>query len=221
MIQILYGTGSLYLEDKEHGVHQGSADHETRAKALSAVTPGSNCGPVTMTAIQKPDLDTLTYWGHGDAMKFCGFAANDFVANVSMWKKLNPGLKTVEIITCNARHSTTDLTFTSQAKPLLRKKSSDIVLKGMPMGMGSISSHNWSILKAHAPTRTWFYVTAGGTTDQDEMWPAVHLVEAEALNCGSNLATAGAAVERANPSRKFGLRYGTFDRLRATLTAIS
>jgi hypothetical protein len=222
MIQILYGTGSsLYQADPVHGVHVGTGDHEVRAKALATVIPGSHCAPVSLAGIQKPGLDTLTYWGHGDATHFCDLTADDFVKHVSNWKKWNPSLKAVEIITCNARHNATGLAFTARVRPALRKKYSDIVLKGMPMGVGSIAAHNWSILKAHAPTKTWFYVTAGGNADTDEMWPAVHLVDAEALNNGSNLAIAGANVEKANPSRKFGLRYGTFDKLRSVLTTIA
>jgi len=221
VIQILYGTGSTFHADMEHGVHLGAGDHENRAKALAGVTPGSQCGPVDISGIQKPGLDTLCYWGHGNATKFCDFTPAEFVADISKWKKWNPGIKTVEIITCNARHSTDDVSYTSRAKADLKRKHPDIVLKAMPMGMGSSGAHNWSILKAHTPSKTWFYVTAGGQKDTDEMWPAVHVVENEAQNHGSNLAVASAAVEKNTPLRKFGLKYGTFDKLRSVLVTVA
>src|SRR5262245_22282773 len=221
MIQILYGTGSSYVADPVHGVDAGVGDHEQRAKALASVTPGSHCGPAHITGIQKPNLDTLSYWGHGDATKFCGMTPSEFAESVFAWKKWNKGLKCVEIVTCNARHNRDGLSFTTQLKGQLKKKYSDIVLKAMPLGMGSKDPHNWSILKAHSGTKTWFYVTAGGDKDTDEMWPAVHLVEAEAKNTGNNLQLAGATVEKNYPSRKFGLKYGAFAGLRAVLTTIA
>lgn len=220
MIQILYGTGSAYVVDPVHGVNLGTGDHEARAKALASVTANSNCGPVNVAGIQKPGLDTLTYWGHGNAAKFCDMTAAEFVDNVAAWKKWNPTLKTVEILTCNARHATDDNSYTSQVKPALKRKFSDITLKAMPMGMGSIAAHNWSILNAHVGTKTWYYVTAGGNQDTDEMWPAVHLVNAAAGTFGNNLVQAAQQVEKDNPTRKFGLKYGTFAQLRGTLTAI-
>ena len=223
MIQILYGGSSFkdFTPDLEHGLHAANADHEARAKALASVSPGSQCGSVKISGIQKPGLDTLVYWGHGDATHFCGLTAEEFVADVSAWKKWNRGLKTVEILTCNARHSTTDLSFTSRVKPLLKKKYSDITFKAMPMGMGTYGAHTWSILTVHVPSKTWYYVTGGGAKDTDEMFPASVLVETEAKKHGNNFATAGAAVEVANPSRKFGLKYGTFANLRAALTPIA
>ncbi len=220
MIQILYGTGSAYIPDPVHGVNLGTGDHEARAKALASVTPAANFGPGNVSGIQKPGLDTLTYWGHGNAMKFCDLTPAQFVENIAAWKKWNPGLKTVEILTCNARHATDDKSYTAQANPMLKRKFADISLKAMPMGMGSIASHNWSILNAHVGTLTWYYVTAGGNQDTDEMWPAVHMVNAEAAKCGNNLAQAAAQVEKNCPTRKFGLLYGTFNQLRGKLTTI-
>lgn len=221
MIQILYGTGSGYVPDPVHGVNLGTGDHEARARALAGVTPGSNCGPVSVSGIQKPGLDTLTYWGHGNAAKFCDMTPAQFVENVAAWRKWNPGIRTVEVLTCNARHATDDLSYTSQVKPALKRKFSDITLKAMPQGMGSVSAHNWSILNAHVGTKTWYYVTAGGNQDTDEMWPAVHLVNAAAANCGNNLVVAAMQVEKNHPGRKFGLKYGTFAQLRGTLTPIA
>lgn len=224
MVQILYqALGGMFIADLTHGSHQNLGDHEARARALAAVIPGSNCSPVKITTgIQKPGLDTLIYWGHGAAMGVCGLTPQEFAQDVVAWKRWNSGIKTVEVITCDARHvGLCDLSFIETVRPLIRKKYKDIVIKALPMGMGSSSAHTFSTLLAHSPTGTWCYITAGGAQEIDELMPAVHLVKTEATqNTGGDLSQAAQAVQAANPARKFGLMFGGFANLRDTLTVI-
>lgn len=221
MIQILYGTGTmLYQHDPVHGVHLGTGDHEARAKALAAVI-SAHCSPINGPAIQKPGLDTIILWGHGDPEALCGLSADAMVTKMAEWKKWNPLLKTIEIITCNARHSTGgDLAYVQRFKPKLKSKYSDIVVKALPMGMGSLGAHSFSILLADANTRTWAYVTAGGKDNTEVMGPAQQEIKNEAANHGYNLVTAAAIIEKNNPMRTFGLKYGTFSDLRSNLQPV-
>jgi hypothetical protein len=202
MIQILYG-------------HQ----HQARAEALARAI-GGHCGPADKKPILKPGLSTLTFWGHGDPFKFCEMTPDQFVAYVASWKKENKSLKTIELITCNARHATGGAdSFTTNFKGKLRKKFSDISIKAMPMGIGTGGKpHIWSILKCQTTTNSWFYVTAPGAKDTDVMWPGVHLVEAED---GADLAIKADAVKKRENLRKFGLEFGYLNTLRATLTTIA
>lgn len=224
MIQVLYGGRAI--EHDEHGVPtpgQGPADHQRRGEALARLTPGAHCGPASKPPIVKPGLDTLTFWGHGDAHSFCDLQADEFVKVVHEWKKLNKTLKTVEIITCNARHALGGSdSFTKQAVPKLRSKHSDIAVKAMPMGMGTAGEiHVWSILLFSTETHTWCYVTAPGKADTEFMWPGVHKVKAEMKRLGGEDLAAGAkVVERIETSRRFGLMYGPLAQLRSRLTPV-
>ena len=221
MIQVLYGGSEA--EKDEHGLPKpglAPADHQKRGEALARITPGAHCGHVSKPPLKKPDLDTLTFWGHGDASKFCDLTSGEFVKVVSDWKKLNKTLKTVEIITCNARHATGNAgSFTKQVVPLLRKKHKDIAVKALPMGVGLWGeTHIWSILLFSTVTHTWCYVTAPGKTDTEYMWPGVHKVKAEAKARGEDLAAGAKVVEGREKSRKYSLMYGSLDQLRPKLT---
>lgn len=220
MIQILYGDEG----------------HRARAMALAAVSPGANVGLASGPALDKKimKIDTLTFWGHGDANRFCGLTAHDFVTKVKDWRKWNPTIATVEIITCNARHGTVETekrpngaietswvkSFTDQVKPGLKKLG--LVVKALPMGMGSAGAHRWSILKWSPTTQTWLYVTADGATDTDTMWPGVHAVEQHPLfQASKNFVTAGTAVKNSTPMRKYTLDFGTIAQLRGALIPLA
>jgi hypothetical protein len=216
MVQILYGD----------------AQHRARCTALAAVTPGSSVVAASGPAFDKRVLriDTLTFWGHGDAHGFCGMRAAEFVAKVKEWRKWNPTIGTVEIITCNARHDT-ELpigggqtlwvkSFTDQAKPPLQKAG--LVVKALPMGVGNARASRWSVLKFSGTTNTWLYVTAGGAQDTDEMWPAVNALEAEqSFKTTKNYTTAGAIVKARDTMRKYTLDFGTVATLRAALVVLA
>ena len=214
----------------------GDEGHRARCTALAAATPGASVGSAGGPALDKKvqKIDTLTFWGHGDASRFCSLSSTDFTAKVKEWMKWNPTIKTLEIITCNSRHGTIDSrrlddgsierswvkSYTDQVKPGLKKLG--LVVKSLPMGMGSGGANRWSILKFSPSTGTWLYVTADGEKDTDVMWPGVTQVEQDPIFLATkNFATAGAAVKTRETMRKYTLDFGTIDKLRAALIVLA
>jgi hypothetical protein len=220
MIQILYGDEG----------------HKPRCYALAGVSPGASVGSASGPALDKKvmQIDTLTFWGHGNATKFCDMTADEFVAKVKDWMKWNPTIKTLEIITCNSRHGTEGSkplgngefepcwvkSYTDQVKPRLKKLG--LTVKALPMGMGSAGANRWSILKYSATTNTWMYVTADGAKDTDFMWPGVVKVEDDPqFKATKNYVTAGTAVKAADTMRKYTLDFGTLATLRNALIILA
>ncbi|NUP97388.1 MAG: hypothetical protein HUU28_14600 [Planctomycetaceae bacterium] len=214
----------------------GDEGHKARCMALAAATPGAHVSSAGGPAIDKHMLriDTLTFWGHGDAAKFCGLSSEAFAGKVKDWMKWNPTIKTVEIITCNSRHGTLESkplgngqvesswvkSYTDQVKPKLKKLG--LVVKALPMGLGSSGAHRWSILKFSPTTNTWLYVTADGARDTDSMWPGVHAVEQDPLfQTTKNFVVAGQVVKAREVLRKYTLDFGTVGQLRNALITLA
>jgi len=212
----------------------GDEKHRDRASALAAATPAA-----IVTSIKTPpkgnnlNVDTLTFWGHGDASHFCGLTASEFVSLVKEWKKNNP-VKTVEIITCNSRHGTIDSwkndkgeketawvkSYTDQVKPGLRKLG--LTIKALPMGIGWSGENRWSILKFSPTTNTWMYVTAGGDKDTDAMWPGVTKVEQDdTFKATKDFTLAGEVVKDREKLRNSTLDYGDIGDLRNALIVLA
>lgn len=143
----------------------GEDDHEVRAKSLGTAYA---CTAVSVKTKPKSvsGLDKLVFWGHGDTGKFCTLTASDFVAYVGEWRKKNPGLKTVEMLTCNARHRQTGLSsYTDQVVNELSRKPKNSVdkikFRALPVAVTqSGKTCDWSILKWHPGSATWAYVAA-------------------------------------------------------------
>jgi hypothetical protein len=217
-------------------IFYGDDGHRARCAALAGATPGSNVVSASSPALDKKVLKihTLTFWGHGESSKFCGLTATDFVNKAKEWMKWNPTIKTLEIITCNSRHGTTESkklddgtieqswvkSYSDQVKPGLKKLG--LTVKALPMGMGSGGAHRWSILKFSAATSTWLYITADGAKDTDFMWPGVLKVEDDPLfKSSKNYVTAGAAVKAHDTLRKYTIDYGTIGTLRNALVILA
>jgi hypothetical protein len=206
MIQILYAQ-----------------DHAERGLALSRAVPGSQSSLVTVAPSAKPGLDTLTFWGHGDIARLCGLRSGEFVTLVGNWTRLNPSLKTVEIIPCNARHAPTGFDSYSQNavngfRAGFRSPTRNIVVKSMPLNVGG-AINAFSILLAHAPSKSWCYITGPGPDDKI-MLQGTNLVRAESAKLGYDLALAGNKVAKDVKDRKFTLNYGYFNTLRAQLGVV-
>lgn len=198
-------------------------DHTDRGVALAGAIPGGQGSLVTTPPVTRQGLHTLTIWGHGDIVRLCGMVAEDIVTLVRGWKKLNPDLKTVEIVTCNTRHAPAghDPYSRSVVRGLrsgFRSKTRDIVVKALPTNVGG-SVNAFSILLAHAPNRSWCYVTAPGP-DDSKMFEGANLVKGEANELGYDLAQAGDTIARRHTDRRFTLNYGYFNTLRAQLGVV-
>lgn len=217
-------------------IFSGDDGHLARCQALAGATSGWPVVSAGSPAVQRTmmPIHTLTYWGHGDAHKFCGMSASGFVNKVKEWIKLNPTVKTVEIITCNSRHGTVGSTqlnngtveqswvksYTDQVKPGLKKLG--LTVKALPMGMGVGGANRWSILKYSPTTHTWLYITADGAKDTDAMWPGVHKVEQDPLfQSSKNFVTAGTAVKARDNLRKYTIDFGTIGTLRPALVTLA
>ena len=143
----------------------GEDDHEVRAKAL-ATAYSTTAVSIRSAPKAVAGLDTLVFWGHGDTTAFCHLSAADFVACVVAWRALNPGLETVEMLTCNARHSQTSTdSYTDQVVTALSRRQARAVdkvrFKALPVAVTkSGQTCKWSILKWHGASATWAYVAA-------------------------------------------------------------
>lgn len=215
--------------------------HEERAKGLSAVTGNCGYGNIdTTTATAVPNLNTLIFWGHGESSSMCGKSVVDLCKVIADWKKLNPKLKTIEIITCNARHAKGKAAaYVDKLKNHLKwdpriRGTFSMTVKALPVGVGG--KHNvWSILLAHGATGSWVYITAPGVTDA-EMMQAKNLIEFDRGTTGA-ISYTGDLAEKANKvvsaraknpvdvsgnpfNVDWTMTYGYFNTLRACLVVV-
>jgi hypothetical protein len=131
-------------------------DHANRALALAA----DRCEDVNATGRALPNLDTLTFWGHGTPGSLCGKNARSIVDIVKMWRSENPNISTVEVLTCNSRHAPGGVDpFVTQLRSQMGFMLRNVKIKSMPIRMGPGGLHGDSILFADYKTRTWCYVT--------------------------------------------------------------
>jgi hypothetical protein len=163
----------------------GGDDHKVRAQAL-ATTYATTAQNVTVKPKKVSTLETLVFWGHGDPKHFCHLTPDEFVALVTSWKKLNSGLESVEILTCNSRHKNGAFTdsYTEQVVKKLTTKHSAIQFRALPIATTKKGvTCEWSILKWHDASATWAYVgaptnTLGSSSQTDSiMHDAVKLLE--------------------------------------------
>ena len=151
----------------------GEDDHEKRAKAL-ATAYAATAQKVNVKPGKVTGLETLVFWGHGDPTAFCSLSSNEFVEIVAAWKKSNSGLKTVEMLTCNARHKQGGHTdsYTEQVVTKLYRKLSEVSFRALPVvTTKGGNTAQFSILKWHPGSSTWAYIGATGTDDK-MMWAA-------------------------------------------------
>ncbi len=143
----------------------GEDDHMVRAKSL-ATAYGTTAASVKDKPKTIGGLDKLVFWGHGDTSHFCTLTPAAFVDLVGEWRKKNPGLTTVEMLTCNARHKQTNTdSYTDQVVTALSRKQAKMAdkvkFRALPVAStASGKTCDWSILKWHPGSATWAYVAA-------------------------------------------------------------
>ena len=203
-------------------------DHATRGSALAS-TIGARHGLIGSTDPQRiRGLDTLTFWGHGDPGRFCERTPSDMVKLIRKWKDLNGSLKTVELITCNARHCTSGDPLAKKIKSALHRNifrsTSRLKVKALPVTVTG-KRNAFSILLAETVHKSWVYVTAPGTNDS-LMMQAQNLIRWEQDEEGRSFCFKGDMAARANqvvrdnPDRQWTMNYGYFNTLRANLVAV-
>ena len=204
-------------------------DHATRGEALASVTPGCRHGLIDKTPPKKiHKLHTLVFWGHGDAARFCDLDARGLVRLIGKWRVRNPGLKTIEIITCNARHCTYEDPYVEKVKRLFKGRARlftfGLTLRALPVSVGGIKE-SFSILLAEPVHKSWAYITAPGKTDA-LMMEAQNLIRYEKTAGGKSvtfkgdLAKRADALSRSRKRRKWTLNYGYLDTLRRNLVDV-
>jgi len=155
-------------------------DHQKRAELL-AKTYGAQAINISGGAVPTvvANLDTLVFWGHGDAQHFCSLDAGEFLDVVSAWKKQNQKVNTVEMISCNLRHRQGTYTdsYTMKVVVGLKKKHAGIVFKALPVATTrvGVTCEN-SILKWQPASQTWAYCATPGKEDK-YMWAICKMLE--------------------------------------------
>jgi hypothetical protein len=207
-------------------------DHQTRGVALANANPGMLHGlfnHVGHVPLKHKGLTTLAFWGHGDPFGFCGMSPQEMAKILSKWKSANPDLKTVEVITCNARHGTGAEPFITALKAAMRSgfmnNCSKIKVKAMPLSIAG-ESNVWSILLAD--TISWAYITAPGK-DDSLMMSVNNMIRYEPIpgdpkggirSFNGNISERADQVARENKVRNWTLNYGPLSTLRKNLVEV-
>ena len=154
-------------------------DHRKRAELLAQTYNGVAHKISDTVPVKVPGVTTISFWGHGDAASFCHKSPQEFLDVVSAWKKVNPQIDTVEMISCNLRHrqGTRPDSYTTQVVTRLKRKHAGIVFKAFPVAVTKLGvpSEN-SILKWHPGSQTWAYVGTPGKDDR-YMFATCRMVE--------------------------------------------
>lgn len=152
----------------------GEDDHETRARSLATAyfttAQSIRTAPTTIAG-----LDKLVFWGHGTRDKFCMKTPDEFVELIGEWRRKNPSLEVVEMLTCNIRHveRKTD-SFTDQVVTALSRRANRradrVTFRALPKATAPNGvSCAYSILKWHPRSATWAYIAAP-KKDKDNHW---------------------------------------------------
>jgi hypothetical protein len=156
----------------------GNDDHEVRARAL-ATSYSTTAQSIESGPAKEDGLDTLVFWGHGNVTHFCDRTPDEFLDLVASWKKLNPKLTALEVLTCNARHKEGGHTdsYTDQLLSKITKKHKPLQFRALPiLTTKNAEVCTWSVLQWHPGSATWAYI--GGTGPDDKlMWDAAHILE--------------------------------------------
>lgn len=181
---------------------------------------------ITTNPAVVPNLDTLAFWGHGDSSKLCGKTPRELHEVIKAWKSHNAGLKTVEIITCNARHASGGDPFVKKLKSGIGFRSSlrGLTIKALPTTVTG-KNNAWSILLAETNHKSWVYVTAPGATDALLMEASSLINFQRNVNGGlssfwGDIAKRADQMVRDNPNRQWTMNYGYFNTLRAHLGVV-
>lgn len=200
------------------------SEHEGRAKALATAVHEQAAdldslprGSGGIQAIKNGDA-TLTIWGHGDETTLAELMDVELGALIQAWRALNPSLKTVELVTCNAQHNQNPLAgYATRVAKFVERKYKDIAVKALPKGQ---HPDDFSILWASERTATFCYLTAPSQATFDH---ANQRLGQLAGTQGSNLANTAASLAKertlAAPNN-FTVVGAGLDKLRPTLSVI-
>lgn len=135
-------------------------EHEARAENLAAAVneefrelSGMVAEPAT---IPKSSDATITIWGHGGPDTLADMSGEKLANFIKAWKQKNASLTTVELVTCDARHSPADNdnrdTYTDKLMPYLISSADKVLVKVKALPRGG-SRATTSILYALEPKK--------------------------------------------------------------------
>src|ERR1700722_932207 len=118
--------------------------------------------------VSPPSTDkTLTIWGHGGPDEFAAMTAKQLSDFIKAWKATNVSLTTVELVTCDSRHSPDNRdSFTDQLMPLLINLAKGNVLvniKCLPRG-GSTATTSVLYASEEAGSNGYYFIAADDDT---------------------------------------------------------
>ncbi|MEM9339671.1 MAG: hypothetical protein AAGA66_13130 [Bacteroidota bacterium] len=201
-------------------------EHKERAEALAQVYRENSHAVANLSRsssgiepINSVD-STLTVWGHGNAEVFSEMLDVEFGKLIKAWKKLNPQLKVVELVTCDAQHHLKPLA--GYAKRVARfikedHNCNDVKIKALPVGQ---HQDDRSILWASAGTKTFCYITAPSRETFDHANQRLLNLE---RNHGSNLGLVASEMAKERTlvtPTNFTTNGGDLKVLRASLVAV-
>lgn len=200
-------------------------EHQARAEALAAIC-GEQSAAISSLSISNEGTQpltcadaTLTVWGHGNSDYFSEMLDVEFGVLIKNWKKKNPALKIVELITCDAQHNIVPLAgYAMRVAKFIQDVHKDIVVKALPVGQ---HPDDRSILWANSGTRTFCYLTAPSQETLDHA--NQRLEELSPLN-GNDLGLVAAAMTKERsllvPPNNFTVNGGGMRLLRGILNTI-
>ena len=200
--------------------------HKERAEALQRENVNSQAVHLKadMAPAEYKGLTTAAFWGHGSSRTLCNYNPKKLAAFVLGLKKKNAGLKTIEIITCDARH--TERKEQSYVDVLLPLLDGAVEVKALPIGQHG-KTGAWSRLLANVHTKSWAYVT--GPTEKVMLLARRTVLkqmpsDPEPVNgvpAPTDLAThANYWIRMADPIREWTVTYGYFNELRRVLSVV-
>ena len=203
------------------------ADHPERARAL-AKTVKEPASRLDQNNIPVSGDTTLTIWGHGDQRRLADLTAPELIQYLKAWKKKNPKLTTIEIVTCDARHAQNDTyaAYADQVVALIAKEKDlkGLTVKALPAGLTKNSD---SIL--YADDKGGFcYMTASAPNVFTEVNTRLYLAVKEEDGKGQtgkavseicNQVASGRAAEK-EKARLYTLMFGQLDNLRNYLSVV-
>ena len=197
-------------------------DHYDRARTLARALNEKN-NPMQVTAnfdirfIPKLNHPVLTAWGHGGPDEFCEMSNLEFCVLLYEWKKANPQLQTVEIITCDARHVERDFltAFAESVAKYAKEKAVAVEVKALPRGPYKTGQ---SIFFASANTGTYCYLSG---PDDQTVTGAQHRLFQLLPQCNENFQEAADMLSKESGNRVFSLNSGYFSGLRSSLVKVT
>ncbi len=200
-------------------------DHKDRAEALAVVLHEESKAVASLARSSDGIVPIvsgdaiLTVWGHsGDATKFAEMLDVEFGVLIQAWKKKNPSLKSVELITCDAQHNMVPLAgYAKRVAKFVEEKYKDIAIKALPVGQ---HPDDQSILWANAGTRTYCYITAPSQATFDHANQRLQTLDPTYHHDLSEVGDAMAKERGSSTPNNFTVNFGSFNNLRATLNVV-